>query len=281
MIIRKNTTAENSARKFNISKSRNKASAEKLISGYKINEAADDIAYFQISEKMRGQIRGLAIADRNCQDGISMIQTANAAFEDATNLLQRCRELSVRAANDTLSEGDRAAVQEEVGQLKKEMEILNEATFNQISVFAQKGNFEMHTDEENHSVVFQVGPLSGQYISVHLFSIDPDDLGIREANVSTQEEANKAITAFDLAEEYVHLKRSYYGAVGGRIEHALEQVNDYNYNITDAESRIRDTDMEKSMVQYAMTDILMQSGVSMMVQANQSAKGVMSLLNLK
>lgn len=278
MIVKNNLSADNTSRKFNIAKSKNKDSAEKLISGYRINKASDDIAYFQISEKMRSQIRGLSMADRNCQDALSMIQTANGAFEEVTSILQRCRELSVRAANDTLSDGDRDAVNQEITQLKDEMGILNEATFNQISVFAQNGNIDLYEDTESESLVFQVGPLSGQYISVHLFSIDPKGLGIEDANVKTAEDASHAIEAFDNAENYAHMRRSYYGAIGGRIEHALSQVTDYHYNITDAESRIRDTDMEKSMVQYAMTDILMQSGVSMMVQANQSTKGVLSLL---
>lgn len=281
MIINSNTTADNAARKFNIVKSKNKKSAEKLASGYKINRAEDDIAYFQISEKMRGQIRGLAMADRNCQDALSMIQTANGAFEEVTEILQRCRELSVRASNDTLTDGDREAVGQEIDQLKEQMQVLNESTFNEISVFAQKGNFDLREDTENHSLAFQVGPLAGQFISVHLFSIDPEDLGIADADVRTREGASNAIEAFDAAEAYVHSKRSYYGAVGGRLEHALEQVTDYHYNITNAESRIRDTDYGREYVQYAMTDILMQSGVSMMVQANQSTKGVMSLLSFR
>ena len=279
MIINCNTTADYSARKFNITKSKKKDSAEKLASGYKINKASDDIAYFQISEKMRVQIRGLAMADRNCQDGLSMIQTANGAFEEVTEILQRCRELSVRAANDTLTDEERTAIGDEIDQLKDQMGVLNESTFNQITVFAEKGKSDIYQDASSKSLVFQVGPLAGQFISVHLFSIDPEDMGIAEANVRTQQDASDAIAAFDTAEAYVHSKRSYYGAIGGRLEHALEQVVDYNYNITDAESRIRDTNYGDTVVQYAAADILMQSGVAMMEQANQSTKGVLSLLS--
>ena len=164
---------------------------------------------------------------------------------------------------------------------KQELENMNETTFNEISVFARENSIETKEDPVHNSVVFQVGPLAGQYISVHLFSMDVDALGIKDANVSNEENASNSIQAFDDAETYVHLKRSYYGAIEGRLGHAMDQVNDYSYNITNAESRIRDTDMGDTAVKYAASSILMQSGVSMMVQANQSTRGVMTLLGWK
>ncbi|MBR1742799.1 MAG: flagellin [Lachnospiraceae bacterium] len=239
MIIKRNSVADNSARMYKRASVQHKDSAEKLITGFQINQAKDNVAYFEISEKMRSQIRGLAMADRNCQDGISMIQTASGTLGEADSILLRGRELAVQASNDTLSDSDRAAINDEIVQIKEELERMNETTFNEISLFAESNSIETREDEEHNSLAFQVGPLAGQYITVHLFSVSLEAMGIDDTNVITRESAESAIQEFDDAMGYLNAKRSYYGAVEGRLGHALDQVEDYSDNMTNAETRIR------------------------------------------
>ena len=169
--------------------------------------------------------------------------------------------------------------EEALNQLKEEIETINNTTFNDVKLFAEKDSFQTHTDERTGNLVFQVGPLSGQYINVHLFPTDTEALGIDDVDIKTEEDGTRAIEAFDKAIEYIGVKRSYYGAIEGRLEHTLQQIEVNSLDKIDTESRIRDVDVEKTLVQYATTDILMQSGISLIAQSGQiNSRGIMSLL---
>lgn len=279
MNIRRNLAADNGTRMHGIVSLEHDKYAEKLASGFKINRAADDVAYFSVSENMRSQVRGLLQADRNCQDGISMVQAATSAFNEMNSMLQRGRELSVQAASATVSDADRQGIQEEINQLKEEIGNMNTTTFNQVSLFAENSNFQSTPDPKHNSVIFQVGPLAGQYMSVHIFSMDTKAMGIDGTSVLTETDAGNAIDEFQDALDYVSVKRSYYGAIEGRLNHTISQVGAASEDMTDAESKIRDTNMADAMVHYATTNILMQSGISVIAQANQTnSLGVSSLL---
>lgn len=244
-------------------------SAEKLSSGYKINRAADDAAGLTISEKMRSQIRGLNKASNNAQDGISLIQTAEGALNEAHSILQRMNELATQAANDTNTSSDRAAIQAEIDALVSEVDRIASTTqFNTKNLL--NGSF----DSQN----LQVGALKGQAIKVSITSMDATALSINDLKVSTFDEAGKSMSQIQNAISLVSKQRSALGAIQNRLEHTVANLDNVSENTQASESRIRDTDMAAEMVQYSKNNILAQAGQSMLAQANQSTQGVLSLL---
>ena len=234
---------------------------EKLSSGYRINRAADDAAGLAISEKMRGQIGGLAQAQRNAQDGISLVQTAEGSLTEVHSMLQRVRELAVQYQNGTLSTSDRSAINSEVGQLTQEIE--------RIGTTAQFNN--IHLLDSAQSISFQVGANDGDVISVATSTLS-SQLGTIDVSTAG------AISAIDAAIQNVSTMRSTFGAVQNRLEHTLNNISTYQENLTASESRIRDVDMASEMVEFSKDQILQQAGTSMLAQANQAPQGVLSLL---
>ena len=269
MVVQHNLTAMNANRQLGVTTGQQAKSSEKLSSGYKINRAADDAAGLSISEKMRSQIRGLNKASDNAQDGISLIQTAEGALNEAHSILQRMNELATQAANDTNTSSDRSAVQDELNALTSEIDRIASTTqFNTQNLL--DGNFTGKN--------LQVGALEGQKISLTIATMDAEALSINSIKVSTFSTAGGAMTQIQHAISSVSKQRSALGAVQNRLEHTVANLDNVSENTSSAESRIRDTDMAEEMVNYSKNNILAQAGQSMLAQANQSTQGVLSLL---
>jgi len=260
--INSNVEAFNAHRQL-VQTSNNAAkSMERLSSGYRINRAADDAAGLAISEKLRGQIRGLSQAQRNAQDGVSLVQTAEGSLNEVHSMLQRVRELAVQFQNGTLSTSDKAAITAEAAQLQSEIDrIGNSADFNGIKLLDGTGG----------TISFQVGANDGDIISVDTATLS-DKIGTIDVD------GTDAISAIDAAIENISSLRGSFGAVQNRLEHTLNNLATYQENLTASESRIRDVDMASEMVEFSKNQILQQAGTSMLAQANQAPQAVLSLL---
>lgn len=274
MVVQHNLTAANTNRQLGITTNGLQKSTEKLSSGYKINRAADDAAGLSISEKMRNQIRGLNKASDNAQDGISLVQTAEGALNEVHSMLQRMSELAVQAANGTNATTDRTALNDEVQQLKTEIQRVGSTTqFNKMNIL--DGGFSAGTKK-----ALQVGANANQTISIAistLKSVVGPSL-VDALKIDTATNAQSAITTVQSSIEKLSTLRSKLGAVQNRLEHTVANLDNISENTQSAESRIRDTDMAEEMVQYSKNNILQQAGQSMLAQANQANQGVLSLL---
>ncbi len=234
---------------------------ERLSSGYRINRAADDAAGLAISEKLRSQIRGLAQAQRNSQDAISLVQTAEGSLTEVHAMLQRIRELAVQYKNGSLSANDQLAISSEVNQLASEIErIGTAAAFNGIKLLNAAS-----------TVTFQVGAQDGEVITVATVS-----LGAAVGAISLA--AATVLLSLDSAISSISTTRSTFGAVQNRLEYTLNNLAAYQENLVASESRIRDVDMADEMVNFTKLQILQQAGTSMLAQANQAPQSVLSLL---
>ncbi|MEJ9281712.1 flagellin [Ureibacillus thermosphaericus] len=269
MRIQHNISALNTHRNLAFNNSQAAKNLEKLSSGYKINRAGDDAAGLAISEKMRGQIRGLNMATKNAQDGISLIQTAEGALNETHAILQRMRELAVQSANDTNVTSDRQALQQEVTALVSEINrIANNTEFNTQKLLS--GGF---TGKK-----FHIGANKDQSIQLSISSMTATSLGIDSVSISSQNGANNAIDTINTALEKVSTLRSKLGAVQNRLEHTINNLGATSENLSAAESRIRDVDMAKEMMEFTKNNILLQAAQSMLAQANQQPQGVLQLL---
>lgn len=395
MIINHNVTALNTHRQLSINTASTSKNIEKLSSGLRINRAGDDAAGLAISEKMRGQIRGLDMASKNAQDGISLIQTAEGALNETHSILQRMRELSVQSASDTNTASDRQELQKEVQQLKDEVDrIANNTEFNtkkllngdlssktykdeSAAIASKTGDFDVKitdatladgdptsaavvtsddtftvkvtaynasTDTYSYTITpestgvesaatafaaggaatdavgtaatmggltvtmdttkikvgdsftlvtrkeqnstggatnelnFQIGSNSNQTIGVGVESMKTADLHINNVNISTQAGATAAISTLDDAIKNVSAERAKLGAVQNRLEHTINNLGTSSENLTAAESRVRDVDMAKEMMEQTKNNILAQAAQAMLAQANQQPQGVLQLL---
>jgi flagellin len=233
---------------------------QKLSSGLRINSAADDAAGLAISEKMTAQINGTDQAQRNAMDGISLVQTAEGAYNEMHSILQRVRELSVQAQNGTLTSSDTAAIDQEVGQLTAELSRISSNTqFNGLA--ALSGTFTLQVGADQGS---------GNQISFSLTSISFSNIG--SAASAT------ALSAIDTAITAVSSARSTLGAIQNRLEDAVSNLGVYEENISAAQSRIRDVDVAAETVNFTKLQILSQSGTAMLAQANSAPQNVLSLL---
>ncbi len=271
MIINHNMTAYNAHRQLSNNNWSASKSMEKLSSGLRINRAGDDAAGLSISEKMRGQIRGLEQASRNSQDAISLIQTAEGALNETHSILQRMRELAVQASNDTNVTADRQAIKDELDQLSTEItRIADETEFNTQKLIKSAGTY-----------TFQVGANSGQTVTLTINGMAAASIGswgVSGLTVGTNSNANSSITKIESAISEVSSQRSKLGAFQNRLEHTINNLNTGAENLTAAESRIRDVDMAKEMMAYTKNNILSQAAQSMLAQANQNPQGVLQLL---
>jgi flagellin len=235
-------------------------SMQKVSSGLRINSAADVAAGLAISEKMTAQINGTDQAQRNAMDGISLVQTAEGAYNEMHSILQRVRELSVQAQNGTLTSSDTAAIDQEVGQLTAELSRISSNTeFNGLA--ALSGTFTLQVGADQGS---------GNQISFSLTSISFSSIG--SAASST------ALSAIDAAITAVSSARSTLGAIQNRLEDAVDNLGVYEENISAAQSRIRDVDVAAETVNFTKLQILSQSGTAMLAQANSAPQNVLSLL---
>lgn len=384
MIINHNMASLNTYNRLSANNAASGKSLEKLSSGLRINRAGDDAAGLAISEKMRGQIRGLDQAGRNAQDSISLIQTAEGALNETHSILQRMRELAVQASNDTNTDVDRGEIQKEVNQLTDEIDrIANTTEFNTqklidgskkglVEAAASKTSIQLNTRADikvdaatvtniatsgtititrtlvsgafdaatqlsvgnpagitatvtdgttidfagsdikltgslaslavgesitisvkkavtasttvGSSFSMQIGANSGQNILIGINSMKAEDIGIRRADdhkaldVSDYKNATAAISTINNAIETVSAERSKLGAFQNRLEHTINNLSASSENLTAAESRVRDVDMAKEMMNFQKNNILSQAATAMLAQANQQPQGVLQLL---
>lgn len=274
MVVQHNLTAANTNRQLGITTNGLQKSTEKLSSGYKINRAADDAAGLSISEKMRNQIRGLNKASDNAQDGISLVQTAEGALNEVHSMLQRMSELAVQASNGTNATQDRTALDNEVQQLKTEIERVGTTTqFNKMDILT--GEFSSKNEK-----TLQVGANQDQVITIAISALTSTVGSALDATVKvgTASAAQSSITIIQNSITNLSALRSKLGALQNRLEHTVANLDNISENTQSAESRIRDTDMAEEMVQYSKNNILQQAGQSMLAQANQANQGVLSLL---
>ena len=266
MIVQHNIASMNANRQLGIVGNNLAKATEKLSSGYRINRAADDAAELSISEKMRGQVRGLQRASDNAQDGISLIQTAEGAMDQQHAILQRARELAVQAANDTNVTEDRNAISEELTQLKQEFDRIRDQTeFNTQKLL--NGGFKNKN--------FQVGANNGQNIAVSISTTTMTDIS---SQVDSYDNATAAIETINGNITDLSTSRSKLGAIQNRLEYTVKNDDNAAENIQNAESRIRDVDMADEMTRFSKESILQQAATSMLAQANQQNQGVLSLL---
>ena len=266
MIVQHNIASMNANRQLGIVGNNLSKATEKLSSGYRINRAADDAAGLSISEKMRGQVRGLNRASDNAQDGISLIQTAEGAMDQQHAILQRARELAVQAANDTNVTADRTAISEELDQLKQEFDRITSQT---------EFNTQKLCDGTFSGKKFQVGANSGQTITVSISKTSMTDI---KGSVASNANATAAIKKIDTNITNLSKTRSKLGAIQNRLEYTVKNDDNAAENIQNAESRIRDVDMADEMTRFSKESILQQAATSMLAQANQQNQGVLSLL---
>ena len=266
MVVQHNMRALNSNRMLGLTAAAQNKSTEKLSSGYRINRAADDAAGLSISESMRKQIRGLTQASRNAQDGISFAQTAEGALAEVQDMLQRMNELAVQAANGINSTTQCAYINDEVNQLKTEINRIGTDTkFNGMNAFGK--SLMVHVGASSSSVQIK--------ISTHAVSSSALVNGV---SLSTNDSAKTSIDKIKDGLETISKWRSELGAIQNRLEHTINNLDNVVENTTAAESRIRDTDMATEMVKYSNANILAQAGQSMLAQSNQANQGVLSLL---
>jgi len=271
MRINHNISALNAWRQLGVNNTSVQKSLEKLSSGLRINRAGDDAAGLAISEKMRAQIRGLEMAQKNALDGISLIQTAEGALNETHSILQRMRELAVQAANDTNTQEDRENLQAEVKQLLEEINrIASDTEFNTLKLL--NGSFA------STAIVLQIGANQNQNLSFTIGIMDAEALTLSGLDITSQASANAAIASLDNAIKAVSTERSKLGALQNRLEHTINNLGTATENLTAAESRIRDVDMAKEMMEFTKNSILVQAAQAMLAQANQVPQGVLQLL---
>ena len=263
--IQNNVEAFNAHRNLSGTEGRLAMSMERLSSGYRINRAADDAAGLAISERLRGQIGGLDQAQRNAQDAVSLVQTAEGSLTEVHAMLQRVRDLAVQYKNGSLSSNDRTAIQSEVNQLASEIERIGaSAEFNGIKVL-----------NAAVTITFQVGANDSDSVGVGTISLGAS---ISSAVFALSSAANTDLADIDAAIDAVSQQRSTFGAVQNRFEHLMNGLSVYRENLVSSESRIRDVDMAEEMTTMTKYQILQQAGTSMLAQANQLPQSVLSLL---
>ena len=262
---------------------------EKLSSGLRINRAGDDASGLGVSENMRAQIRGLNRAEKNAADGISLIQTAEGYLDETHQVLQRMRELSIQSANGIYSSQDREYIQAEVDQLVDEVNrIANDAQFNGFNILTGRFAEDNGTNSVTASMWLHIGANVDQRIQVNIGTMTAQGLGLQEIGpseesaagliIQTQDTANRAIATLDGALEKVASQRAELGAYQARLENTRVGLAIGEENLQAAESRIRDTDMANSIVQFTKNQILVQSATAMLAQASSQGSQILQLL---
>jgi flagellin len=266
--IQNNIEAFNAHRQLTGTSEKLSKAMERLSSGYRINRAADDSAGLAISEKLRAQIGGLKQSQRNVQDAISLVQTAEGAMQEVNNMLSRVRDLAVQYNNGTLSTADKAALTAEVAQLCNEIARIGSQTkFNGISLLTGGA-----------TITFQVGAEDGQTLVITGTSLFGSGAGFQVDSNIFSFSGSTVLASLDTAIANVASARGELGSVQNRLEHTLQSLASYEENLTSSESRIRDVDMAAEMVNLTKLQILQQAGTSMLAQANTAPQSVLSLL---
>jgi flagellin len=275
LTIQTNVASLGAQRQLNKTQHQQGVSLSRLSSGLRINSAADDAAGLAISEKMRAQVRGLAQAERNAMDGVSLIQTAEGAMNEVSGILTRMRELSVQSANGTLGSTERGFLNDEFSALRSEIDRIAKVTeFNGASLL----------EGSSTHVTFQVGTNNStdDQIQVTLTNMQTSQLGgttaLSSLSISSVSGAQSAMTAIDSAISDVSSGRAKLGATQNRLQVTVTNLSSARENISAANSRIRDTDVAEESAALTRNSILMQAGVSILAQANQMPSMALSLL---
>lgn len=252
---------------------------EQLSTGTRINSAKDDAAGLAIGQSMTSQIRGLNQAVRNANDGVNMMQTAEGAMVEQSNMLQRMRELAVQASNGTYSDTQRGYLDIEFSKLTEQISnIATQTTWNGMSVLTGDNTNSISGVSGNFQ--FQIGQLSGQTLTVSIGSMDIGAAGLALSGlaVSSASGASLAITTIDTALDKINQQRATIGAGINQLSYAADNMTNISANVTQSRSTIMDTDYALASTQLAKTQILQQASTAMLAQANQQAQGVMALL---
>lgn len=273
MRINTNTSAMFAYRQYNIWNARMAKAARRLSSGLRINSASDDPAGLAISEKMRAQIRGLNMAARNCEDAISVTQTAEGAMGEAHAILQRMRELAVQAASDTNDdEVDRAALNAEYQQLLEELgDIAKQTKYNGRPLLDGSA-------EGENGLIIQTGANKGDNLRISIGRLSPEQLGVSGTGIASRDAASNVLDTLEDAIKAVSLQRANLGAISNRLEHKINNLNSQAENLAAAESRIRDADIAAEMMEYTKAQIQVQVATAILAQANNQPKNVLTLL---
>ena len=285
MVINHNMSAFFASRQLGVTGVSLAKDMEKLSSGERINRAGDDASGLAVSEKMRSQIRGLNQASTNAQNGISFIQTTEGYLQETTDIIQRIRELAIQASNGIYSDEDRMQIQVEVSSLVEEIDrVASSAQFNGMNMLT--GRFARPTGENTvtGSMWFHIGANMDQRMQVYIGTMSATALGLRvlgteeKVSVATPEEANRVIGTLDEAIKRINKQRADLGAYQNRMEYAIRGLDIAAENTQASESRIRDTNMAKQMVEFTKNTVLQQAGTAMLAQANAQTQNVLSLL---
>lgn len=287
MIINHNMSSINAQRVLKFNNVNVNKDMEKLSSGLRINRAGDDASGLAVSEKMRSQIRGLNQAEKNSENGVSLIQTAEGYLQETEDVIQRIRELSVQAANGVYSNEDRMDIQVEVSQLVDEIDrIASQAQFNGMNLLTGRfANAAATGGVKTGSMWFHIGANMDQREQVFIGTMNSYGLGIRDTGnnkfvtLSTADGANRAIGTMDSALKTINKQRADLGAYQNRFEMAQVGLSIGAENLQAAESIIRDADMASEMVSFTKNNILVRSGTAMLAQANAKTQSVLQLLN--
>jgi len=276
MIINHNISALNADRVLNVKTREVDKSTEKLASGLRINRGADDASNLAVSEKLRGQIRGLNQAFKNIENGVSFVQTAEGYLTESSDIVQRLRELAVQSSNGIYSPEDRMQIQVEVRQLVDEVNrIASHGEFNTMKLLT--GRFAENRPAGT-TLFLHVGANMDQRESFYIGTMTAAALGVEGLSLSTSDKANAAIGTLDVALTRINKQRADLGGYQNRFEVASKGVAIAAENIQSAESLIRDTNMASQIVDFVKDNILVQSGTAMLAQANQKTQSVIRLL---
>ncbi|MCL2183536.1 MAG: flagellin [Chitinispirillia bacterium] len=269
MNISSANSVSTAARMLNIASEGNSKALERLATALRINSAADDAAGLAISGQMEGQARGLDMASRNASDSISMLRTGEGALAQTQDSLQRMRELAVQASNGIYTDSDRGQLQAEMNQLRTEIDRIGNTT---------EFNTRKLLDGTADNVTTQAGANSGQTLSVSFGDSRAAALGIDGLDISTASGAMSALESIDNAIQTVSSQRGNLGANENRLEYTVNNLNVASENQIAAQSRIRDADMAREVMNRSVSDILRQTSLAMLTQGNMLQKNVLQLL---
>lgn len=275
MIINHNTAALVTNNALGKANAKAEKASKRLSTGYKINTAADDAAGLAIANKMKAQIRSLEMADRNCNDAISLVQTAEGGLSEVQNMIQRLRELAVQGSNDGLTANDREKIQDEVNALVEEIDSTSaKIQYNNNTLFDKEAASE--------DMVFQIGSNEGIVINFRMQQIDAGTLDVQQFTddnmFCTQAGCENAIDICENALEKVSGFRAKLGSLQNRLDYTSASLQTSDVNAQYSLSRIQDTDMALEMTNYTSYNVITQAGISMLAQANQRPNQILSLL---
>jgi flagellin len=268
-VINTNVGSINAVRLLDQSSRSQATSMERLTSGLRINNSKDDAAGQAVVTNMTSQIRGLDMALRNTNDGISLVQTADGAMDEQVNMLQRMRELSIQALNGTYNQTQKDAMKTEVDQLNLELKRIADTTkFNGIKLLGTGAN----------NVVLQVGWEANAENKITYTTGAFSTLTIAAAAFNTSAGITTVVTDISTRLVTIEAKRAEWGALNNRLEYTVSNLQNVSENISASRSRIQDTDYAKEAANLSRTQVLQQAGMSMLTQANQSTQNALSLL---